>query len=798
MDWIGKTLGKVYIESLLARGGMAEVYLGTHTSLQRKVAVKILRNYHTDDILRPLERFELEARAVARLRHPNIVQVFDFDSVEDQPYLVMEYIPGPSLSKYLSAFHAKGGRLGLPLINQLVNKIAGALQYAHDSGVIHRDVKPGNILLSSRSIKIIPGETLPLDLEPVLTDFGLVRFLNSSRQTMSGLITGTPAYMSPEQAMGEAADGRTDIYSLGIVLYELLSGRVPFDGESTMSILLKHLNEPPPPIPGLSPPLQQVLDRALAKSAADRFESPAEFAAAFSTALQNTSQANTLVTIPQVLATAKAKPTLSRKQRSWMPAILAGVLIALVGGSLLFNGMLSSANREASATPTILVSDTPLVGIPVTMGVGSVLHFQDGSALLDQAALIAQAMPAPPVDHQYKVWLLGGEERLLLGILRVDGSGKGQLTFSDPQNKNLLATYSAAEITIEQIPGPDPDGGINTAYAYALPEAGLAYMRRLLVSDPGTAEQIGLIQGLASNAELINEAARKMLDDHQNGNQAGVKQNAESIMNLLVGNENRQVHKDWDGNGRVTDPGDGYGFLLNGDNLGYIQAVYSHADYAINSSGATRNMIVNGENVKVCTQNLARWVPELREHMFTILSASTLTETDSIVRRSADLADQMLNGIDLDENGEIDPVADECGILSAYDYAYHMADMPLLPVTVNSLGTSISPSETVMPALTSTPSSFIFPSPTRPRNENQSPTTGAPANEPTTESPAVIEPPVIDPPVVEPPVEQPPAPGKEPKPTKEPKDPPPGQDPGAGTGSNTGSGQEPKPTKDKP
>jgi hypothetical protein len=175
-----------------------------------------------------------------------------------------------------------------------------------------------------------------------------------------------------------------------------------------------------------------------------------------------------------------------------------------------------------------------------------------------------------------------------------------------------------------------------------------------------------------------------MLDDHQNGNEVSVKQNAESIMNLLVGNENPQSQKDWNGDGQVTDPGDGYGFLLNGDNLGYIQAVYSHADYAINSSGATRNMIVNGENVKVCTQNLARWVPELRDHMSTILSASTLTGMDTIIQRSADLADQMLNGIDLDENGEIDPVADECGILAAYDYA-HMADMPLLPVTVNSL-----------------------------------------------------------------------------------------------------------------
>jgi serine/threonine protein kinase len=131
-DWIGKTLGRVHIESLLARGGMAEVYLGTHTTLHRKVAVKILRNYYTDDLrLRPHERFELEARSVAQLRHPNIVQVFDFDTIEDQPYLVMEYIPGPPLSKYLATLHRRGDSLSLPLINRLLTRIASALQYAH-------------------------------------------------------------------------------------------------------------------------------------------------------------------------------------------------------------------------------------------------------------------------------------------------------------------------------------------------------------------------------------------------------------------------------------------------------------------------------------------------------------------------------------------------------------------------------------------------------------------------------------------------------------------------------------------
>jgi eukaryotic-like serine/threonine-protein kinase len=120
---------------------MAEVYLGTHTTLHRDVAVKILRHSYVDDP-RLLERFELEARAVAKLRHPNIVQVFDFDTVDDQPYLVMEYISGPSLSKYLAALHARSGRLELPLVNRLLTGVANALQYAHESGVVHRDVKP--------------------------------------------------------------------------------------------------------------------------------------------------------------------------------------------------------------------------------------------------------------------------------------------------------------------------------------------------------------------------------------------------------------------------------------------------------------------------------------------------------------------------------------------------------------------------------------------------------------------------------------------------------------------------------
>ena len=307
------------------RGGMAEVYLGTHTTLQREVVVKILRSNYEDNSV-ALERFQREARVVAKLRHPNIVQVFDFDTIDDQPYLVMEYIPGPSLSKYLHVLHGKMGQLGLPLISQLLTGVAKALQYAHERGVIHRDVKPGNILLISHSSQIIPGEPLPMDFEPVLTDFGLVRLLSSHQQTTVGRIAGTPAYMSPEQARGEETDARTDIYSLGIVLYELLAGHVPFDGESTMSLLLKHVNEPPAPVSGLSAPLQNVLDIALSKNPDDRFQTPKEFAAAFQAVIEERSKASTVEKVAPIPFSPPLKTVAPGKQRRrWMQVALTGI-----------------------------------------------------------------------------------------------------------------------------------------------------------------------------------------------------------------------------------------------------------------------------------------------------------------------------------------------------------------------------------------------------------------------------------------------------------------------------------------
>jgi serine/threonine protein kinase len=250
---------------------MAEVYLATHLTLERPVAVKLLHSHIEEEPLL-LERFNREARVVAGLRHPNIVQIFDFDAVDGHPYIVMEYLKGPTLANYLRGLHARNGRIPSHQVARLLKALTAALDYAHDQGVIHRDIKPGNIILHKKGEAIPLDQPLTNDVEAIVTDFGLVRIANAASQTASGLVSGTPAYMSPEQAQGDKTDRRTDIYSLGVVLYEMLAGRVPFEADSTLSVIYMHIHNVPPPIPGILPEVQAVLDRALAKNPDDRYQ----------------------------------------------------------------------------------------------------------------------------------------------------------------------------------------------------------------------------------------------------------------------------------------------------------------------------------------------------------------------------------------------------------------------------------------------------------------------------------------------------------------------------------------------
>ncbi|MEO8355325.1 MAG: protein kinase, partial [Chloroflexota bacterium] len=580
---------------------------------------------------------------------------------------------------------------------------------------IHRDIKPGNILLTSRSSQITAGKPLPEDFEPVLTDFGLVRFLDSTQHTTgSGQIAGTPAYMSPEQARGEITDGRTDIYSLGIVLYEILAGRLPFDGETTMGVLMKQINEPPAPVPGLPPTMQLVLDRALAKDLDERFQSPAEFAEAFSAAVENRADFATVeLADPSSTKKNKKKPATRIFQRAkprwspWILAALAGVVVTIaVGAPVVFNVFSPPVDATPTPIPVTFTSTARKPLVPI-LGPTGILSFKDRDAIADQAVLTASAMTSPPAGSQYEVSLIGNEDRQSLGILSLDANGKGSLAFIDSQSFNLIALYDEIAITIEPKPDPDPDVYGPVAYSFSLPTAGLLHVRYLLASYPGTPNNVGLIQGIYNTIQIIDEAVHEMENADKSNDKAGVLESAELAMNVLVGDESPD-HKDWNADGETADTADGYGLLLNANNLGYIQALYSEADYATNTPGATQKMITHGEDVKTCTQNFALWSPQLYDLLMTILTSPSATELSQPILDAVILADKMLNGIDLNGNEKVDPLVEECGAKTAYEYSYYMADMILLPAGIVPTVVTTTPNPTAtatiqIAAPTSTP-----------------------------------------------------------------------------------------------
>ncbi len=266
----GKTLGKYQILEPLGRGGMAQVYRAYHPQLDRFVAVKILRA----DLIEEPEfqaRFKREAQAVAALRHPHIVQVYDFDVQDDYYYMVMELLEGDSLKTRLTRQRLAGEPLPIRTLTRILVDALSGLGHAHAEGITHRDVKPSNILLTRRG-------------EAVITDFGIAQIVGGTSYTLSGALMGTPHYMSPEQGMGEKVDQRSDLYALGVVLYEMLAGHPPYEADTPLAILMKHLHDPLPlphePGRALPPPYEAVLLKALAKRPEERYQSAQEMSAA--------------------------------------------------------------------------------------------------------------------------------------------------------------------------------------------------------------------------------------------------------------------------------------------------------------------------------------------------------------------------------------------------------------------------------------------------------------------------------------------------------------------------------------
>ncbi len=237
-------LGKYELLERLGQGGMAEVWKARDTQLQRYVAIKILHaNLQEDPNF--ITRFEREAQLIASLHHPNIVQVHDFqvsrspESGAPMAYMVMDYIEGGTLEDYIAGTSARGKFPSPAQLVHLFTSISLAIDYAHRQGMIHRDIKPANILLDSHNTTRNPMG------EPILTDFGVAKLLGVSSTTLSAAQSGTPLYSSPEQARGYPGNERSDIYSLGIILYEMVTGVPPFRGDTPVAVITQHLNATP-------------------------------------------------------------------------------------------------------------------------------------------------------------------------------------------------------------------------------------------------------------------------------------------------------------------------------------------------------------------------------------------------------------------------------------------------------------------------------------------------------------------------------------------------------------------------
>lgn len=682
-DWAGKTLGKAHLHELIARGGMAEVYTGTHDSMGQ-VAVKVLRGLLDKDS-EQLARFQREAEVVEDLRHPNIVQMFEYNVTDENPYLVMEYIPGPALAAYLRSLHDNNQRLPIGMVAQILKSIANALDYAHARGIVHRDIKPANVLLRSRSGTIELNKPLPRDAEPVLTDFGLVRLLDSTMHTTAGSVSGTPTYMSPEQARGEKVDKRTDLYSLGIMLYEMLAGSVPFHADTTFGMLMKHINEPPPPIEGLSVELQAILDRSLAKDPSLRYESAGDLADEFIALFNGQTISPGTLQIAQIArqaAEASNKQPPRPQERSTTRWIRLGSEVAIAVGLALLILWFRLPATGGGATPVPPDPNTP---------VGR-LRFDDFNFFMDSVALNLTNVDQPEAGKHFEAWMISDDKQTVrdLGLVEFSDTGAGRVQINDPKQENYLLNFNQVVITLEednaQVGKPTGD----VIYSSILPGQALVHIRHVLVSYNDLPDQGPLMQNLwYYSADYVNRSINGdefeedykigLVQAYQNGDEALLKKRMEEIINSIVGDQSEQ-YMDHDGNGVVDDPGDGYGAMPNGDRLGYIQETALHAKFAVDSPDSTPNIREYGQNVQTCLQNVSGWTDEILQLAFELKETSFGPEMEPIINQLSVLGNNLLIGVDINENGRTnEAIAGECGADAAYEDAYFMADMMIYP-----------------------------------------------------------------------------------------------------------------------
>jgi ligand-binding sensor domain-containing protein len=462
-DLIGQQLGQYQIVEQIGMGGMATVYKAYQASMDRYVAIKVLPRQLAEDPTF-IGRFEQEARTIAKLEHKHILPVYDFGAQDGYTYLVMRYVGTGTLKDLIAE-----GPLSLLDAIELFSQVADALHYAHDHGVIHRDVKTSNVLI---------GE----GRQCYLTDFGIAKLAEGSSQfTGTGTIVGTPAYMSPEQCSGLPVDARSDLYSLGIVLYEMLTGAVPFEAETPVAVVLKQVQAALPSPRNLNPAIpeavEKVVFRALAKEPDHRYQSAQAFAEALREAVEIFGQDQTApsadaiqqaVALPDTQPAARTVPVTARRQRNWLPwaglalvvvvaAVVAG-WVFLSGGTGEHPGAATSPAAPASALAesgwTVFTSthgysdeDRRLIvtdsGLWMSSGGGLVHWSRDGASTTYTSAngLAYNGLQAMARDSSGNLWLAGGSDET--GVMRIHvapGGSVSAVDYFDMDNSGLRSS----------------------------------------------------------------------------------------------------------------------------------------------------------------------------------------------------------------------------------------------------------------------------------------------------------------------------------------------------------------------
>ncbi|MGZ6346982.1 MAG: protein kinase domain-containing protein [Anaerolineales bacterium] len=439
-----KKFGRYEIKAEIGRGGMATVYHAYDPRFEREVALKVLpREMLHDPQFRT--RFEREAKTIAMLEHPAIVPVYDFGEEDGQPYFVMRYMTGGSLTDRM-----KKGPMSIQDAAQLFERIAPALDEAHAKGIIHRDLKPGNILFDQYGA-------------PYISDFGIAKIAANPSNVTGSAIVGTPAYMSPEQAQGEGIDGRSDIYGLGVILFELLSGNQPYHGDTPMSVVVKHITDPVPHIldvkPDLPAAIEAVVEKAMAKDRDQRFPTVKALSEALNAVARGETpdldvSEKTLITSSKTIISPKPTPapgTIQAKQVQkpgpstngpvkktglWIGLGGAGLLVCVVAvaGIFMFKDkipFLAGPTPTRSLITTITATPgTPPVRVPTSTSIPAILN---PTANNDKPtpSLTPKSSPSPTVQSKS---IIGGADLIAflnnndIHVIDVDGSNLTQIT----------------------------------------------------------------------------------------------------------------------------------------------------------------------------------------------------------------------------------------------------------------------------------------------------------------------------------------------------------------------------------